>query len=94
MIASIKERYKPTLKQKLSVFEMSVSTSVKDIDAIKIIADAIDSFDNTHHRDKYILIIGWIRGLDKEGYEDVKFELEAMKSDYGVDLLRRAMRRQ
>lgn len=67
---------------------------VKNMDAIKIIADAIDSFENTHHRDKYILIIGWIRGLGKEGYEDVKFELEAMKSDYGVDLLRRAMRRQ
>ena len=90
MIASIKERYKPTLKQNLSVFEMPV----KNMDAIKIIADAIDSFENTHHRDKYILIIGWIRGLGKEGYEDVKFELEAMKSDYGVDLLRRAMRRQ
>jgi hypothetical protein len=80
MIASIKERYKPTLKQKLSVFEMS---SAAEIAAI------IVEMSNTHRREDYILIKKWVIALGENGREQVKFKLQARKSTSGIALLDR-----
>ena len=59
---------------------------------VKIVADASHSLGNTYNRDEYILVIGWIRALKTEGYNDVKFELQMMKSKNGRELLERAFK--
>ena len=61
-------------------------------DTIKNVAEAIDWLGNTHRREDYILVIGWVRALKPADYFEVKWELECMKSKHGVQLLIRAFK--
>jgi hypothetical protein len=61
-------------------------------DTIKNVAEAIDWLGDTHRREDYILVVGWVRALKPADYFEVKWQLVCMKSINGIRLLIRAFK--